>query len=276
MIKPEDLTTPCPPTWCRGCGNYGTWGAFKAAALQKGWDNSNTCLVAGIGCHSHILNFTKITSLEGLHGRAIPVATGIKLANRHLNVFVFSGDGDCLGEGGNHLLHVCRRNHDIVVIIHNNGLYSLTTGQTSPTSPADYKSKSTPAGNHDNPLNPVALSIASGATFVARALSTDIPKLTELMIKAAEYKGAAIIEVLQPCPTLNKEYTHQFFQENCYWLDQSYNPKDKVVAFAKSLEWGEKKIPLGIFYLEEKPSYESTATEISLERNLEDLFKKFT
>lgn len=278
MTTLEDLTTPCPPNWCPGCGNFGTWGAFKNAAVKQGWNNTNTTLVAGIGCHSHILNFTKITSFEGLHGRAIPVATGIKLANNKLNVFVFTGDGDCLSEGGNHFIHVCRRNNDLTVVIHDNALFALTTGQTSPTTPFGYKSKSTPFGNHDNPLNPLALAISSGATFVARALSSDLPRLTELMVKANQHKGIAVIDVLQPCPTLNKEYTYQFFQQNCYHLNQNHDVTSKEAAFKKALEWGEKQIPMGIFYQMEKPSNEQTLPQIkeNASRNLEELFKKYT
>lgn len=276
MTNLEDLTTPCPPTWCPGCGNFGTWGAFKNAAIKQGWDSTNTALVAGIGCHSHILNFTKITSFEGLHGRAVPIATGIKLVNNKLNVFVFTGDGDCLGEGGNHFIHVCRRNHDLTVVVHDNALFALTTGQASPATPLGSKTKSTPGGNPDSPFSLVALAIASGATFVARALSSDLPRLTELMVKASEHKGIAVIDVLQPCPTLNKEYTYQFFQQNCYYLDQNYDVKDKEAAFKKSLEWGEKQIPLGIFYQVEKPVGGVPSVENPLERNLNDLFKKYT
>lgn len=283
-MKLEELTTICKPTWCPGCGNFGLWGAFKNAAVLKGWDNTNTCLVAGIGCHGHILNFTKITSVEGLHGRAIPVATGIKLANNKLNVFVFTGDGDCFGEGGNHFIHACRRNHDLTIIIHDNALYSLTTGQTCPTTPLGEKTKSTPNGNLDNPINPVALAIASGATFVARAFSSDLPGLQEIIIKASEHQGLSVIDVLQPCTTLNKDYTTQYFQANCYKLDASFDPSNKVEAFKKSLEWGPKQIPLGIIYQEDKPSYESQIIqikekpliEIPIERNLEELFKKYT
>lgn len=284
MSNLQDLTTKCPPTWCPGCGNLGTWASFKMAAVKKGWDNTNAVMVAGIGCHGNILNFTKITSFEGLHGRAIPVATGIKLVSSDLNVFVFSGDGDSLGEGGNHLIHACRRNHNITVILHDNELYGLTTGQTSPASRHGFKSKSTPQGNPDQPFSPVALAIASGATFVARGYSGDIPKLTELIIKASEHQGFAIIDVLQPCVTFNHECTHQFFQQNTYWLDESFDPTNKEQAFAKALEWGEKQIPLGIFYQVDKPSYESEIPQIedgalikkNIPRDMSALLKKYT
>jgi 2-oxoglutarate/2-oxoacid ferredoxin oxidoreductase subunit beta len=285
MTQLADLTTPCSPTWCPGCGDIAIWAAFKNAAVQKGWDNTNTALVAGIGCHGHLLNFTKLTSFEGLHGRAIPVATGIKLANHNLNVFVFTGDGDCFGEGGNHFIHACRRNHDITVFIHDNAIYGLTTGQTSPTSPHKYKTKSTPQGNPDYPIHPLTLALATGATFVARGYAGDIPKLTELMVKANEHKGVAILDILQPCITWNKEYTHSYFRDNTYYLDQDHDVTNIGEAFKKSLEWGPKQIALGVFYQIDQPTYESQLPQIAekplvenspVRKNLDDLFKKYT
>ena len=285
MTTLDALKTPCTPNWCAGCGNLPLWAAFKNAAVEEGWDNTNTAMVAGIGCHGHILNFTKVSSFEGLHGRPIPVATGIKMANHDLNVFVFTGDGDCLGEGGNHLIHACRRNHDITVILHDNQLYALTTGQTSPTTTHGTKTKSTPAGNLDTPFMPLTLVLASGATFIARAYVGDIPKLTELMRKANDHKGFSFIDVLQPCATFNKEFTHEFFQENTYYLGNDYDPTNREKAFIKSREFGKKKIPLGIFYQENRPSYESQIAQLKekvlvehspIRKNLNTLFKKYT
>ena len=198
---------------------------------------------------------------------------------------MFTGDGDCLAEGGNHFMHACRRNHDITVIIHDNAIYGLTTGQTSPASPFGYKSKSTPEGNPDHPINPVAVAIAAGATFVARGYASNIPQLTELMIKANEHKGISILDVLQPCVTWNKEYTHTYYQENTYQLGEDHDKTSKEAAFKKSLEWGPKQIPLGIFYEVEQPSYESRLPQIAekplietspVRKELNDLFKRYT
>lgn len=286
MTTLQDLTTKCFPNWCPGCGNFSIWAAFKNAAVREGWDNSNSVIVAGIGCHGHIVNFTKMTSFEGLHGRALPVATGLKQANNRLNVFVFTGDGDSLAEGGNHFMHACRRNHDLTVIMHDNAVYGLTTGQTSPESPLGFKTKSTPQGNPDHPLNPLATSLAAGATFVARVYSGHIPKLTDIIIRANNHRGLALVAVLQPCVTFNKEYTHQYFQENTYYLPEDYDVKNKSAAFQKALEWGPKQIPLGIFYEDtETPSYESRLPQIKdrplienwpHKNNLQELFKKYT
>lgn len=284
MTNLPDLITPCSPTWCPGCGDFGIWGAFKNAAVKEGWDNTNSVMVAGIGCHGHICNYTKITSVEGLHGRPLPVAAGIKMANSRLNVFVFTGDGDSLAEGGNHFVHTCRRNHNLTVILHDNAIYGLTVGQTSPTSPHGFKTKSTPNGNPDYPISPMTLAIASGATFVARGYAGDIPGLTELIIKANNHDGLALVDILQPCVTFNKEYTHQFFQENCYKLE-NHDVTNKTEAFKKSLEWGPKQIALGVFYEEKKPSYESQIIQIKDEpliekpaerKNLSERFKKYT
>lgn len=285
MTTIQDLSTSCTPTWCPGCGNFTIWAAFKNAAVKEGWANTNSVMVAGIGCHGHIVNFLKLTSFEGLHGRALPVASGIKLANHRLNVFVFTGDGDCLGEGGNHFIHACRRNHDLTVFLHDNAVYGLTTGQTSPLSALGYKSKSTPAGNPDFPLNPLTMAIASGATFVARGYSGDIAALTELMIQATKHRGMAVVDIMQPCTTFNKQYTHQFFQDNKYYLEPDYDVMNREKAFQRSLEWGPKKIPLGVFYKIEKPVCEShfpqiatkPLVEIAVQRNnVNELFQKFT
>lgn len=258
----QNLKTPNMCNWCPGCGNFGIWTAFKEAAAQEKWNNANTAIVAGIGCHGHINNFIELSSFEGLHGRAIPVATGIKLVNHRLNVVVFTGDGDCLAEGGNHFMHAARRNHDLTVILHDNAIYGLTTGQTSPRSPHGYKSKSTPTGNLDEPVNPLSVALSAGATFIARGYSGDVPRLTNLIRQAAAHKGFSVLQVLQPCATFNRVYTHAFFQENTYQLDKKYNPADKQTAFAKINEWGLKQIPLGVIYQEDRPSYEAQVPQI--------------
>lgn len=263
-MKPNDLLTPNACNWCPGCGNFAIWTAFRQAAAKNNWDNSNTALVAGIGCHGHIVNFVKLTTFEGLHGRPIPVATGIKMANHRLNVFVFTGDGDALAEGGNHFMHAARRNHNLTVILHDNAIYGLTTGQTSPRSPKGFKSKSTPKGNLDEPLHPLRVALAAGATFLARTYATDIPLLTELLEAANQHDGFALIDILQPCVTFNREYTHIFYQENTYRLPPDYDPTDKKAAWEKTMEWGIKQIPVGIIYRDpESVSYERQLSVIA-------------
>jgi 2-oxoglutarate ferredoxin oxidoreductase subunit beta len=283
MITPAELTTPNFPNWCPGCGNFGIWAAFKNAAIISGWDNSNTVFVAGIGCHGHMVNFVKLTSFEGLHGRAIPVASGIKMSNNRLNVFVFTGDGDCLGEGGNHFIHAARRNHNITVLLHNNNIYGLTTGQTSPTSRKGLKTKSTPDGNPDDPFKILNLALAAGATFVARVYANDITGFADMIIKANSHQGFSVIEILQPCITFNKECSPTFFTDNTYRLPDTYDPTNILSALEKTLEWGPKKIPVGLFYKVDKGTAESEFPQITLKplvdnpvekRNIGDLFQK--
>jgi 2-oxoglutarate ferredoxin oxidoreductase subunit beta len=253
-MEMKDYETGVLPNWCPGCGNFGLWQAFKQALVDLKLNPGETLLVAGIGCHGHINNFTKVSSVEGLHGRPIPVAVGAKLANHHLNVIVSTGDGDCLGEGGNHFVHVARRNHDLTVMIHDNASYSLTTGQSSPTSPQGYRSKSTPFGKIEPPLNPLALAIAAGATFVARGFVGEVAHLSDLLKAAITHQGLAVLDILQPCVVFNKECTFEYYRQRVTKFDQV--PQDRAEAFAKSLAWGDK-IPIGIFYQEKAPSYEA-------------------
>lgn len=284
MTTLEELTSPVACNWCTGCGNYGIWSAFKKAAVTAGWDNSNTALVAGIGCHGHIANFLKLSAFEGLHGRAIPVASGLKLTNHNLNVFVFTGDGDGLAEGGNHFIHAARRNQDLTIVLHDNALYGLTTGQTSPRSPRGYKSKSTPFGNIEEPFKPLQLALTAGATFLARAYTADTDALADLMMKANAHPGLAVIDVLQPCVTFNQVYTHAFYLANTYKLGDDYDPSDKNVAFEKTAEWGLNKIPLGILYQSKEPTYEEQVPQIknktlvqlgTPKRDLKKVFEKY-
>jgi 2-oxoglutarate ferredoxin oxidoreductase subunit beta len=284
MTTLSELTTPYFPSFCPGCGDIAIWAAIKNAAVANGWDNTNSVLVAGIGCHGHMINFIKLTSFEGLHGRAIPVATGIKLVQPQLNVMVLTGDGDMLAEGGNHLIHACRRNHDLTIILFDNGIYGLTTGQTSPVSPHGFQTKSTPRGNPDYPLHPLTIAVAAGATFAARTYTGDIAGTAAMITKAVEHKGLAIVDILQPCVTFNKEFTHEYYQENTYKLGGDYHPEDKAAAFAKTLEWGPKQIPLGILYQEDRPSYEEETSiadhpfpiPLVQKRDVTGLYKRYT
>lgn len=282
--KLKNLKTPNTLNFCPGCGDLGIWSAFKQAASEQGWDLTNTAFVAGVGCHGHMANFVRFTAFEGLHGRALPVASGMKMANSGLNVFAFVGDGDCLAEGGNHFVHASRRNQDITVILHDNAIYGLTTGQTSPRSPRGFVSKSTPQGNFEEPIHPLTLALSAGATFLARVYAGDIDMLAEMMVKANAHKGFAVIDVLQPCVTFNKMYSHIFYQKNIYHLDESYDRTDKAAAFTKCLEWGEKRIPVGILYEENRPSYESQIKQIQetplvhqpvVKRDISKIYKKF-
>ncbi len=248
MSTPNEYITSYDPTWCPGCGNFGLWGALKKTLAEIDIPHEQLMAVYGIGCSGNGFSFTKLNAFHGLHGRALPVAEGLKLANHKLTVIALGGDGDGYGEGGNHFLHACRANHDIAYFVHNNQIYGLTTGQTSPTSEEGIKSKSNPSGGVDQPINPVALAITAGATFVARGFTGDINHLSELMKAAIKHKGFALLDILQPCFTFNKHNTYQYFRQRIY-KPEGHNPADIQKALSLAWQWErEDKIPLGIIY----------------------------
>jgi len=244
------------PAWCPGCGNFGILTALNKALVDLNLEPYQVLLVSGIGQAGKIPHYTKGNIFNSLHGRPIPVAIGAKAANPELTVITFSGDGDAYGEGGNHFIHAARRNHHITYIVHNNQVYGLTKGQASPTSDAGFVTGSTPYGAA-NPLNPIALALASGAGFVARGFAGDVAHLSTIIVKGIQHKGFALIDVLQPCVTFNKKNTYQWYRQRVYKLEEipDYNPLDTNAAQKKSQEWGDQ-IPIGIFYESIKPTYE--------------------
>lgn len=250
------------PTWCPGCGDFGIWTSLKDALAKLGIGTDDGVCVYGVGCHGNMYDWMKIYGFAGLHGRTLPVAQAIKLANHDLPVIVISGDGDGIGEGGNHFIHAAKRNPDLTVIIHDNQVYGLTTGQASPTAKQGFVTKSTPTGVTDSPVNPLALAITAGATFVARGFAGDTQGLSLLMTQAIEHKGFALVDVLQPCVTFDKVHTYPWYRDRVYYLDQSHDKANKVKAFEKALEWGDK-IPLGIFYQEQRPTAEELEGALS-------------
>lgn len=259
-LTAESLNTGYLPTWCPGCGDFGIWKSLQGAFANLGVGPDDGLIVYGVGCHGNMYDWMKMYGFAGLHGRALPVAQGAKLANHSLPVVVVSGDGDCLGEGGNHFIHAAKRNPDLTVIIHDNQVYGLTTGQASPTANPGFKTKSTPEGATDAPINPLTLAIVSGATFVARGFAGDIPGLTNLMAEAIRHKGFSVVDVLQPCVTFDKTHTYQWYRQRLYKLESALG--DKAKALEKAMEWGDR-IPLGIFYKEEKPTSESLEPALS-------------
>ncbi|MFC1768572.1 2-oxoacid:ferredoxin oxidoreductase subunit beta [Nanoarchaeota archaeon] len=254
-----DLDTGQVPTWCPGCGDYMILGALKGALKELNMDMSNTAIVSGIGCGSKTPHFVKAYGFEGLHGRILPVATGIKLANHKLNVIGIGGDGDGYGIGGNHFIHTCRRNLDMTYIVQNNEVYGLTKGQYSPTSPKGFKSVTSPEGAIDEPVNPITTAIASGATFVARTHVFDPIFTKEIIKQALQHKGFALVDIMQICVTYNKTMPVDWFKQNMYKLEK-HDPSDKVKAFDVGQELG-PKVPYGLFYKEDKATYEDQVSE---------------
>ncbi len=238
-------------TWCPGCGDFPILKCIKEALVQLEIAPHQVIMTSGIGCGSKLPHYMRVNAYDSLHGRALPVAMGLKLANHELTVISITGDGDGYGIGGNHFIHTCRRNPDIVHIAQNNQVYGLTKGQYSPTSDLGYVTTTSPEGTIEVAINPIALSIAAGATFVARASSGDPKHMTQVMVKAIEHKGYALIDILQPCVTFNKKNTYAWYKERVYKLDdeKGYDPRDRNAAWLKAQEWGER-IPIGVIYQE--------------------------
>lgn len=241
--------------WCPGCGNFGILEALKDALVKLNLGPHNLVLVSGIGQAAKLPHYLNCNVFNGLHGRAIPAATGIKIANNKLVVLVTSGDGDIYGEGGNHLIHAIRRNIDITVIAHNNQVYALTKGQASPTSDLGYVTKVQPHGVIEEPVHPLSLAIALGCGFAARSFAGDKEHLSLMIQEGVRHKGFALIDTLQWCVTFNKKNNFSWYKQRSYKLGADYDPTDKLKAFEKSLEWGER-IPIGIIYKNGRPSYE--------------------
>lgn len=262
------------PTWCPGCGDWGIGMAIKQALVSLNYSPDQVVVVFGIGCSGNMNDFINAYALHSLHGRAIPNAIGIKLANHKLPVLAVVGDGDCYGEGGNHLIHACRGNHDITVIVHDNRVYGLTTGQSAPTSPKGFRSKSTPFGLIETPVNPLALAITQGATFVAQAFAGDLNHMIAMIKAGINHHGFSLINVLQPCVTFNKVNTYQYYLKRVYKLPDDYKKDDKKQALEKSLESEEEKFPLGVIYQVDRPAYHQQLSQINEGQALVDK-KKF-
>ena len=261
MTTAKELETYAVNTWCPGCGNFSILTSIRkvlADFKDGGFDLHQVVLVSGIGCHAKIVDYVDVNSFYSIHGRVAPAMSGIKLANPDLTVIGHSGDGDAYGEGVEHLIFSAKRNINVTYIIHNNRVYGLTTGQFTPTSPTGFKGRSTPMGSPEEPLNPVELMISAGATFVARGFAGKMKHLQGLFHAAIEHKGFSFIDVLQPCFTFFN--TYHFYQERVYEMtEQDHDPADRTAALAKAGEWtyGEgKRIPVGIFYRVQKPTYE--------------------
>jgi len=243
------------PSWCPGCGNYMIRDALKKALEDLEIEPSKVVLVSGIGQAAKMPHYIGLNGFNGLHGRALPPAIGIKMSNKDLTVIVESGDGDTYGEGGNHFIHTIRRNVDIAHFVHNNQIYGLTKGQGSPTTALGQKTTLQFDGVKLNPINPLALSLTMGAGFVARGFSGDVKYLSNLMKEAILYRGYAHVDILQPCVVWNKVNTFKWYKDRIYKLDEDYDYTDFEAAYKKALEFGDR-IPIGILYKVEKETYD--------------------
>lgn len=266
MTAVDEFATEVVPTWCPGCGNFRMADALKAALTEVGWKKHEYAVIWGIGCHGNGADFFDVQGMHALHGRTLPPATALKLTRPDLHVIVEMGDGDGYGIGLGHFVHSVRRNVNLTVLAHNNQIYGLTTGQASPTTDHLMRTVSTPSGVLEQPVNPLGLALAEGATFVARGFAGDVEHLTSLYVQALNHRGFALVDVFQPCVTWNKLNTYAWVRERAYKLEESgWDPSDRTKAFELSLSTFHDvecspescRIPLGIYYREEdKPTYE--------------------
>jgi 2-oxoglutarate ferredoxin oxidoreductase subunit beta len=249
QITLAELKGRVDPDWCPGCGDFGVLAAIQKALVELQIAPHNVVAISGIGCSSNLPGFINTYGMHTLHGRALAVATGLKLANHELTVLVTGGDGDGFGIGGNHFVHTMRRNVDLLYIVMDNQIYGLTTGQTSPTSRVGMKTKSMPFGNIESPINPISIALAAGATFVARGFSGDQKHLTELIKQGIQHEGFSFLDVFSPCVTYNHDNTYQWFRPRVKKLedDSAYDASDWSAAMEKSLLWGDE-IPIGKFF----------------------------
>jgi 2-oxoglutarate ferredoxin oxidoreductase subunit beta len=247
-LEVKDYKPEVPPDWCPGCGDFGVLNALFRACAELEIHPHELAVISGIGCSSNLPGFIRAYGIHSLHGRALPFATGVKLGNHALTVIATGGDGDGYGIGLNHFIQAMRRNINVTYIVMNNEIYGLTTGQASPTSETGMKTKTTPHGNLEGMLNPMALALASGCGFVARGFSGDPKHLMKLYADGIQYPGFALIDVFSPCVTFNKQNTFDWFRKRVYKLeDKGHNPEDFHAAMDRALEWGEK-IPIGLLY----------------------------
>jgi 2-oxoglutarate ferredoxin oxidoreductase subunit beta len=250
---PDELATYAENTWCAGCGNFAILNAMKDVVgklEERGVGKERVVMTAGIGCHAKIFDYLALSGFYSLHGRSMATAQGIKLANPDLKVVGFCGDGDAFAEGIAHMMYAAKRNSDITIVVHDNGVYALTTGQRGPTSAHGFKGPSTPRGNTEDPFNPLVLMLEAGATFVARGYVVMVGELTDLIVAGMMHEGFSFIQVLQPSVTFTNRYAE--YNEMVERLEKPASTLDEALALARETD----RLPAGIFYQTEKPSNE--------------------
>lgn len=257
-MRPEDYFAETELAWCPGCGNFAIRKALALALSNLDLPPERIVLVTGIGQAAKIVHYMRVNGFNGLHGRTVAAAAGVKMANPDLIVIAESGDGDLYGEGGNHLLHNIRRNLDITVIAHDNRVYGLTKGQASPTAPLGYTTRAQPFGVLSRPFNPLALAIALGAGFVAQSFSGEVEKTAEIIARAVQYKGFSLVNIVHPCPSWNKIQTFAWYKERLWPVEESgHDPKNRLSALSLVLSHPEDRLPVGILVeLPPEPTWE--------------------
>ncbi|MFD0587504.1 2-oxoacid:ferredoxin oxidoreductase subunit beta [Paenibacillus sp. GCM10027627] len=257
MATFKEFRNNVKPNWCPGCGDFSIQAAIQRAAANVGLEPEQLAVISGIGCSGRISGYINAYGLHGIHGRALPIAQGVKLANRELTVIASGGDGDGFAIGMGHTVHAIRRNLNITYIVMDNQIYGLTKGQTSPRSAEGFKTKSTPEGSIESTLSPLEIAMSAGATFVAQSFSSDLKQLTSLIEQGIRHEGFSLINVFSPCVTFNKINTYDWFKENIVNLEQfpDYDPANRVTAINKIMETN--GLLTGLIYQNtERKSYE--------------------
>ncbi|GGH18114.1 2-oxoacid:ferredoxin oxidoreductase subunit beta [Paenibacillus segetis] len=258
MATFKEFRNNVKPNWCPGCGDFSIQAAIQRAAANVGLEPDGLAVISGIGCSGRISGYINAYGLHGIHGRALPIAQGVKLANRDLTVIASGGDGDGFAIGMGHTVHAIRRNVNITYIVMDNQIYGLTKGQTSPRSGEGFKTKSTPEGSIESTLAPLEIALSAGATFVAQSFSSDIKQLTSLIEQGIQHEGFSLINVFSPCVTFNKVNTYDWFKDNIINLDTipDYDPSNRLAAMTKLMETGSMITGL-IYQNKERKSYEN-------------------
>lgn len=257
MATFKDFRNSVKPNWCPGCGDFAVQAAMQRAFANVGLEPEDIAIVAGIGCSGRISGYINAYGFHGIHGRSLPIAQGVKMANRELKVIASGGDGDGFAIGMGHLVHAIRRNIDVTYIVMDNQIYGLTKGQASPRSASGFKTKGNPGGTIESALSPMELALTAGATFVAQSFSSDLKGLTALIEAAINHKGFSLLNVFSPCVTYNKVNTYDWFKENLIQLStiEGYDPHNRMKAMQNLMEHNGLVTGL-IYHDKDKPSYE--------------------
>lgn len=263
--KSEQFETALNPSWCPGCGDWAIYRALKTVFTELDLRQENIAIAYGIGCSGNLASYLNVYGFHGLHGRPLPVAAGMKMANHRLTVLAAGGDGDGYGEGIAHFIHQMRANQDITYIVFDNQVYGLTKGQVSPRGQKGYRSSTTPDGVIEEPINPIALALANNATFVARTFAIDFLHNISVLKRAIRHKGFSLVNIIQPCQTFNHLNTQHYWRQRVYRLDDNpqHRTDDKMYAMEKAFEGPDPKYPIGIFYQEQRKSYEDELPQLS-------------
>ena len=261
--KVPSLRSDLKPVWCPGCGDYGVTAGLDQALRELAYEKHNVAFVSGIGCSSRLPYFFSTYGFHTIHGRGVAVALGVKVANPDLRVIVVGGDGDFFSIGTNHMVHAARRNLDVTAICMDNHIYGLTKGQLSPTSETEYMTGSSPYGSVETPLNPIALMLTAGATFVAQSYSANVKHLKQVLIDAERHRGFSFVNVISPCNTFNKRQNFAYYKGRVS-ISENEAKTDRASAMATVLEnEGSGQEVLGVFYQAHRPTYDGSLTALA-------------